>query len=264
MVPSVLHKSRSDYLIGITCDEEVESGRFRSPRALSQAVQKAGGIPLLLPSLIPFQKISQLVGALVGVVIAGGAFDIPPSFYGEKKRFRIDAPQRNRSDFEFRLIREAIRQKKPLLGICGGMQAINVVLGGTLYQDIASQVPSASSHEQKLPCDRPIHRVNLVKGSHIQEWLGTTRIRTNSTHHQAVKDLGKGLSVTGSAEDGVIEAIELVGAGLKPAHSLVIGIQWHPEVLNDNASRRLLREFIRYSSRPIRDNSGSPPIRGGR
>jgi putative glutamine amidotransferase len=205
------------------------------------------------------QKIPSLVSSLSGVIIAGGAFDIPPSRYGEKKRFRIDLPQKGRTDFEFRLIREALRQEKPLLGICGGMQAINVVLGGTLYQDIPSQLPSALRHEQKEEKHRPTHRVKLTKESLLRDWLGREKIRTNSTHHQAVKKLGRGLAISGYTEDHVIESIESVGAGLKPARNLILGVQWHPEVLRDRMSEKLFKNFIEYSSRAIEDNLGSRP-----
>jgi putative glutamine amidotransferase len=222
-------------LIGITCDEDDKTSHYRSSKALPEAIKKVGGIPLLLPSVISYSQLKKLLTSLHGIVIAGGAFDIPPSFYGEKKRYRIDTAQLQRTKFEIRLIREAILQKKPILGICGGMQAINVALGGTLYQDISSELAFANSHEQKESKTQATHFVNIIKNSKLHQIIHSTRIKTNTTHHQAVKDLGKTLTISAFADDGIIEAIE---------GKRVLGIQWHPEILKDRASQNLLRGFV--------------------
>lgn len=224
--------------IGMSCNEDQKQRIYSSPYSLAQAVSWAGGIPVLLPSAIGLQSIPKLLARCSGIVIAGGAYDLPPALYGERKRHRIDLPQRERIRFEFELIRQCLKMRKPLLGICGGMQSLNVVLGGTLYQDLPSEIPSEIVHEQKIPKHKPSHRITLQKDSLLFRWLGKQGIFVNSTHHQAVKALGKGLQAVAHAPDGVIEAIE------GPGGTLTLGVQWHPEVLVDAASKKFWKSFI--------------------
>lgn len=230
--------SHQPLFVGITSDEDPSTGYLKSSVSLSSVIRKAKGIPLILSSHIPGLYLKNLVSKLSAVIVAGGAFDISPSYYSEKRKYRIDPPQSKRTDFEFQLIRESIAQKKPLLGICGGMQAINVALGGSLYQDILAEIPCAKEHEQKIDKTKPTHFVNLVKNSKLCRMLKSKRIRVNSTHHQAVKELGRNLHVAGFAEDGVVEAIE------SDKHRFVLGVQWHPEVLKDQYSFKIFENLI--------------------
>lgn len=231
--------SHQSLFIGITADEDPSTTYLKSSVSLSSMIKRAKGVPIILSSHISKSHLKNLVKSLAGVVVTGGAFDIPPSYYSEKRKYRIDPPQFERTDFELRLICETISQKKPLLGICGGMQAINVALGGSLYQDILAEIPCAKEHEQKIDKTKPSHFVNIVKSSKLSRILKSKRIRVNSTHHQAVKELGKNLHIAGFAEDGVIEAIE------SETVPFVLGVQWHPEALKDKNSFKIFENLIK-------------------
>ncbi len=235
--------SHQSLFIGITSDEDSTTSHLKSAVSLSSMVKKAKGVPLLLSSYISKLHLENLVSQLSGLIVAGGAFDIPPFYYGEKKKYRIDPPQKQRTDFELHLISEAIAQDKPLLGICGGMQAINVAMGGNLYQDIRAEIPCAGEHEQKNERSKPGHYINVLKGTRLSTIVKSKKIGVNSTHHQAVKELGKNLSISAFAEDGVVEAIE------SEKYRFLLGVQWHPEVLKSQTSLKIFRAFIESCSK---------------
>jgi putative glutamine amidotransferase len=196
-----------------------------------QAVIDHGGMPVVLPVLEDPEMISELAEGLDGIVLAGGAFDIHPRHYGEKAIPELGVTKENRTRFELALTREAVEMDMPMLGICGGMQAINVAFGGSLFQDIKKQVKEAIPHQQKKPRNEPAHKVIIGQGTRLSEIMFQKRdtrdetVQVNSTHHQAVKEPGEGLIVAAAAPDSVIEGIE------STAHSFVIGVQWHPELL---------------------------------
>lgn len=208
--------------IGITIDADDAEGSYRLPRAYPDAVLSAGGLPLLLP-----QGDAAATGAWLslcdGIVIAGGAFDIAPERYGEKRRPGLGPVNEGRTGFEWALCQSALAAGLPLLGVCGGMQLLNVVRGGTLHQDLRSEL--GLSHEQPPPKDAPSHEVEIVSGTLLAGLVGPEPLRANSTHHQAVDRPGAGVLVSARACDGVVEAIEL------PEHSFALGVQWHPEAV---------------------------------
>jgi len=247
-------KTRSKLiLIGITPDfDPGERIPVRSPDEGTvylkdryyRAVSELGAIPVILPMVAKPRLIEGLLDRLDGLLLSGGGFDIHPKFYGEEPIPALGTVKENRTEFELEIFRLALRRDLPVLGICGGAQAINVALGGTLYQDLPTQRPHSISHQQTFSKTRPSHSVTVPAGTTLAAILGRKRsehtIRVNSTHHQAVKDVGKGLVVNAVAADGVIEAI----AG--PAQRLVLGVQWHPEMLvPDHADQvRLFRAFL--------------------
>jgi putative glutamine amidotransferase len=196
-----------------------------------QAVADNRGLPVVLPILDDEESISDLAQTLDGLMLAGGPFDIHPKHYGEKPVKELGETRENRTRFELAITREALELDLPVLGICGGMQAINVALGGSLFQDIKKQVPKAIPHEQKKPRNEPAHRVIIGQGTLLSRIMferkeGRDRTaQVNSTHHQAVKETGKGLLICAAAPDGVVEGIE------SPSHTFVLGVQWHPELL---------------------------------
>lgn len=169
-----------------------------------------------------------------GLVITGGNFDIHPSLYGQQVDARIDRIDAGRTNLELALAKEAIKSDFPTLGICGGMQAMAVAGGGTLYQDIRTQIPGAMEHEQTTNPMEPWHPITIETGL-IRKAFGCSILRVNSTHHQAVANPGC-FRVTARAPDGVVEAIE------HPANRCCVGVQWHPELI-DPAPLRMLTWF---------------------
>lgn len=235
-------------LIGISPDTE-SSGK-RAPRGegvrlyqlddhYARAVLEAGGMPMMLPLLPRRSDIRRILARLDGVLVSGGDFDIHPAHYGEAPIQALGRINEERTDFELELIDLALERSRPLLGVCGGAQAINVALGGTLYQDIVTQIPAALEH-QRGGARRPRgHRVVIRDDTLLRKIVGRSRLKTNTTHHQSVRRLGKGLIANAAAEDGVIEGIE------SRNHGFVLGVQWHPERLVKDAShKRIYAAFV--------------------
>jgi putative glutamine amidotransferase len=217
------------------------------PRRYYRAVQKAGGMPLVLPPIRLRSTLRKTLQHLDGILISGGNFDIHPSYYGEKPISALGAIKRDRTEFELELIDLALNQDLPLLGICGGAQAINVTLGGSLYQDIATELPNTDKHEQGAKRDKGGHAIEIYPGTRLRQIVQKQTLEVNTNHHQAVRKVGKGLLVSATAKDGLIEAIE------SPHHKFVLGVQWHPEALMDKDpyQRRIFSSFI-SAAKPLR------------
>ena len=230
-------------LIGLTADmEESKDPLFSIKRRYVDAVADAGGTPIILPALTPARRNDPFLSIVDGLLVTGGYFDIDPRLYGEEPLFRIDDIKRERTESEIYLIKKAVRLGLPVFGVCGGLQAINVAFKGSLYQDLGAQLDNSLQHEQKpLPVAKASHPVDLSRGSTLAKTVKSTSLQVNSTHHQAIKKLGKGLNVCATAPDGVIEAIEGDDDG-----SFIMGVQWHPEQLADNsASAAMFKAFVR-------------------
>ena len=201
------------------------------------ALRLAGGIPVILPRVSGEKEAMELIARLDGVFLTGGE-DFQPALYGEEKLNETVkcVPARDTSDIL--LVRCALKQKKPIMGVCRGMQGINVALGGTLYQDIPTQFPG-SCHKQKERGDTAVHSIALSEGSLVRLLLGgADSVRVNSLHHQAVKDPAPSLRITGWSEEGIPEALE--GEG-------IIAVQFHPEkfiVRGDDFYLPLFEEFV--------------------
>ena len=220
--------------IGVTLDVDPEKRRYEVQQAYVEAVLAAGGLPLLLPH--DPSAAAAYLALLDGLLVTGGAFDVSPELYGEVRRAGCGPEKPERTRFERELLEAALASSVPVLGICGGMQLLNVVRGGTLFQDLGADA-AIVGHEQPPPKDRPTHAVSVASGSLLARLLGPAEPehRVNSTHHQAVRDPGIGVLISGRAPDGVIEAIEL------PDLPFAIGVQWHPEaVLRHDARQALL------------------------
>ncbi len=238
-------------IIGLTADlgETIaRPGRPSLPRyelkqAYCDAIISAGALPLILPYVgdsSDMSAISTLIGLCDGLVVTGGAFDIPPALYGETAHAALGVQKPTRTHFEQQLLRAALGADLPLLGVCGGMQLLAVELGATLVQDIGSERPSAMNHEQPDDSREPAHTVNVEPDSLLSRITGASQLRVNSTHHQAVLSSGRA-TISGVAPDGVVEAIE--GRG-----RFVLGVQWHPELLSDAASSAIYRAFVQAAA----------------
>lgn len=230
-------------LIGITCHNDLDY-QYMLSHAYVQAVIEAGGIPLLLAMGVR-NEVSLLTKKLDGLLLSGG-YDINPLKYGEEPHKELGEVSPGRDDHEFELVQEFLRVDKPILGICRGHQVLNVIQGGTMYQDIHTEHDTAIlQHIQRSRRDHTSHNVHLVKDSKLSKIMDSNSILVNSLHHQAVKEVGSSLIVTGTASDGIIEAIE------SEEHSFVIGVQWHPETTacaGDVYSKKIFEAFINASN----------------
>jgi putative glutamine amidotransferase len=229
--------------IGLTCSTDdggpgPERLRILTKTAYPAWVERAGGLPLLLPSLSPGLAGEALDG-LDGLVLTGGK-DVHPFVYGAEpdKHLGLVDPQRDR--FEMPLIREALARGLPLLAICRGIQALNVAVGGTLRQDLAHDRTATVQHRMDVVGESMDHHtLEVEEGTLLHRLLGATRVAVNSFHHQAVDRLGQGLTVSARTLDGTIEAVEGAAGGF------VLGVQWHPEVMAaDHAVSRALFEGL--------------------
>lgn len=216
-------------VVGISCNHKESGGDYLSEN-YSKAILRAGGIPFIIPTVSSEQEAADILAKLDGVVFSGGS-DIPPSWYGEEllnETVKLN-PIRDRSDSL--LAKATLASGKPILGICRGSQILNVLLGGTLYQDIPSQLPEAHTHKGVS------HKIGLEKGSFLKEIFGTDSLTVNSTHHQAVKDLAPGAKLAALSDDGIVEAWET---------PQVRAVQFHPESLlaEDDKWLPLFESFV--------------------
>lgn len=209
--------------------------------AYIRAVIAAGGLPVLLPAAIPPADLPRLVSLFDGFLFCGGG-DLEPGCYGGSQHPNMHGVNPERDAFELALVPLVVQSGKPLLGICRGMQVLNVALGGDLYGDLASQLPAALKHDYfpGYKRDLLVHDVTIETASQLAAILGEASVKTNSIHHQAVRKLASDLRATAFSADGVIEAVEM------PANKFVLGVQWHPEWLQNSAPMRaIFTEFVR-------------------
>jgi putative glutamine amidotransferase len=201
------------------------------------AVRAGGGLPVVLP--IPDddpETIGGYLAAVDGLVFSGGE-DIAPAYYGESKDDRCQEPDPDRDLFEIHLARAALAGRVPTLGICRGLQVLNVAAGGTLYQDLACRPGTRDYHSATGENRRrTIHGVRLVPGSRLHAIMAVAESQVTSTHHQFVKDVAPGFRIGAeSAEDGIVEGIE------RPEHPFLVAVQWHPErIYNERAEHLAL------------------------
>lgn len=231
---------------------EYPTDRFYLSRHYSEAVEAAGGAPVHL-SLIPHTGyIDAVVDGLEGVLLPGSDSDVDPLRYGQQPHPALGEVHKIKDETDLLLIDAAERKQLPLLAICFGMQVLNVSRGGTLIQDIRSQLPEALKHEQGAPRDRPSHSVRVGAGNKLNEILKTEDLLVNSHHHQAIEMLGADLVETAWSPDGVIEAFE----DPRPDR-FVVAVQWHPELgwQSDRFSQRLFNSFVAHAREAVENLS---------
>lgn len=204
-----------------------------------QAVIMAGGIPVLLPVISGEENIRGQIEKVDGILLSGG-YDINPLKYGEEPYQEIDATFPEIDDHHLMSARIAVELGKPMLGICRGLQVINVAFGGTLYQDLSHFSSNCLKHFQKGQRHVPSHTVELMQDTVLARILGEDAVVTNSFHHQSAKDIAPGFRVNAKAKDGIIEGIE------KMDKTFILAVQWHPEMMADKSPEMLpiFRELI--------------------
>lgn len=228
-------------VIGFTLDYEEGGGYSKMPwYALREnycsSVSRFGALPLPLPHEV--ELVNHYLDLIDGLVVTGGAFDVPPEMYGELGKHETVKTKDRRTRFEWAITKGAMERKLPILGICGGEQLLNVVLGGTLTQHIPDAIPAALEHEQKNPRTEPGHEVSVNPGTLLHRIVGAERIAVNSAHHQAVAKPAPGSIINATAPDGVIEGIEW------PEHPFCLGVQWHPEYFVSPADEKIMQAFV--------------------
>jgi putative glutamine amidotransferase len=233
-------------LIGVTMSTTPDGAAGKNPprawlnNAYFRAVVNAGGIPVLLPPHLDARALDALWPRLGGILLTGGG-DVDPARFGEARHPTVADVSEARDRLEIEVTERATRDRRPLLAICRGVQVLNVALGGSLHQDIASDIGTTIAHAQTAPRDQPTHPVKVMgEGTRLGATLGAPEVEVNSMHHQALKRLGRGLREVAWAPDGIIEGIEI------PGDALVVGVQWHPEelVAHDSAARNLFRTLV--------------------
>jgi len=208
-------------------------------RPYTTRILDAGGLPLVMPP-VDEAGLDQLIALADALVLPGGGFDIDPRHYGEDILPECGHLKPERTDLEWGLLVRAEKKGIPVLGICGGMQLMNVVRGGSLLQDLPSQKPSSIVHTQKGSKTLPSHGVVVDAGTQLARIIGSDALHlpVNSTHHQAINKLGRDLVVTARADDGVVEGIEDV------AKAFFVGVQWHPESMDEGPHRAIYRALV--------------------
>jgi putative glutamine amidotransferase len=206
----------------------------------TQGLEEAGAVPVILNLTVSETVLKQFVSSFDGFLFTGG-HDLNPGLYGLEKKAYCGEICEARDKMEAYIFREAVLNKnKPALGICRGIQLINALLGGSLYQDIPTELPGAITHVKGPPYDVPAHSVRLLPESPLRKLIGKENIEVNSYHHQGVNKLAKGLEVMALADDGLVEAVYM------PDRSYVWAVQWHPEFsLKDENSKKIFLSFVK-------------------
>ena len=229
-------------IIGLTMRLELETDRFYLGRDYSEALEALGAIPYHI-SLIPnADYLSEIVKNVDGILLPGSDTDVDPLIFGEEPRPNLKKIIPEKENTDLMILAEAEKLNKNVLGICFGMQVLNVSRGGTLFQDIETDFENCVKHEQGKPLARNSHSIKVENQSLISRLITSKNdVRVNSHHHQAVGKLGKNLKSTAWAKDGVIECIEDTRED-----RFVLGVQWHPELSwrTDDLSRNIFTEFI--------------------
>jgi len=228
-------------LIGVTFDAEEPGGYAKFPwYALREnycsSIADAGGIPF--PLIHDLSLVDAYLSLIDGLVVTGGDNDVDPALYGVSTQHPTVKVKPKRTKFEIAVIQEALKKNIPVLGICGGHQLINVVLGGTLIQHIPEEVSANLKHEQPNSRAEPWHDVSIIKDTFLYKIIKTENLSVNSGHHQAIKDVGRGVIVNALAPDGVIEGIEV------PDYRFCLGLQWHPEFIVAPQDEIVFKAFI--------------------
>ncbi|MGP6138627.1 gamma-glutamyl-gamma-aminobutyrate hydrolase family protein [Jeotgalibaca sp. A127] len=210
-----------------------------TPQFYIDTVQGAGATPIMLP-VGTAEDARNMVEVLDALILSGG-HDVDPELYGEEPHRNLTLTFPKRDAFDFALYEAAIEKGIPVLGVCRGLQLINVYHGGSLYQDLPAQYDAELLlHVQKAPFETPLHGISVQPGSHLYDVIGA-HTKVNTLHHQAIKNLGTGLKAVAHSQDGIVEAIEPTDPNID-----MIAVQWHPEIMaySDPANKTLFKDFV--------------------
>jgi putative glutamine amidotransferase len=238
-------------VIGIPARSVVDSSNgFRYsgiPLTYSNCVERAGGAPVLIPLHLSEETLQAIYSRIDALLLAGGV-DVHPKEFGEDVMPFCGEIDTSRDETELRVTRWALADGRPIFGICRGIQMLNVAAGGSLYQDIPSQLETEYNHNYRKgdPYNLRAHSVAFEPNSRVAQWFGTTSLDVNSLHHQSLKKVAPGLRVTARAPDGVVEAVE------SNDDRFIVGVQFHPELLDDDARMNKLFEAFVASAREYR------------
>lgn len=230
-------------LIGITCGLIQNTGNVlvhQLGQAYTEAILRAGGQSVIIPVGLDVGSFPALLDRLDGVLFSGGG-DIDPQCFDGASHPKVYGISPERDSLEIALVKAALQMHKPLLAICRGIQLLNVALGGKLYTHIQDQAEHSLKHDwfPKFPRDKLAHTVSLKYGSQLNQIYAADDVQVNSMHHQGISRVGEGLTATAFAPDGLVEGLEVAGAGF------ALGVQWHPECLPDDpGSQSLFRVFV--------------------
>lgn len=228
----------------------IESGCFLGLERMAvlsdyiEAIRLTGGVPMILP-IVEEDLLIERQMSLVDALLLTGGYDVSPFFYDEEPQRGLETVRPERDIYELKLIEFAKKSGKPILGICRGLQILNVALGGTLYQDIGAALPSALQHSQKAKPDEETHTVKIISNTRLHQIFKEEFILTNSFHHQSIKEIASGAVANAHSMDGVIEGIEVAG------DSFILGVQWHPELMISKCPQmfKLFHSFIEAAKR---------------
>jgi putative glutamine amidotransferase len=234
---------------------DVDGDRFYLRKHYSEAIFHAGGIPVLVPLIAEKDYVQGLVRRLDAIVLSGSNSDVDPHRYGEEPHLKIGSVMSRRDQTDLYLLEEVFQDRKPLLAICFGIQILNVFLGGTLWQDIDSQVKGAVKHCQQGPEEYKSHTVKIKLESLLFALAAQDEFRVNSYHHQAIQEVASSLDPVAKAKDGIVEAVEL-----REKNHFVLGVQWHPEIgwEKDEISQRIFHCFVEVTGSQNKDVSRDP------
>lgn len=225
-------------IIGVTMT--MSKGQYAINEAYVKSIIQAGGIPLMIPLGVEKDAL-EIIDKIDGLLLTGGV-DVHPHFFNEEPHPRLGDVMLERDQVELKLSEAALERKIPIFGICRGIQLLNVVVGGTLYQDMPSQYEGTLIlHQQKAKRREVCHYIDIKKGSLLAEIVGKEKLAVNSFHHQALKDVPEIFTITAQSSDGIIEAIEMKD------YPFCLAVQWHPEemaIANEEYSLRLFSAFI--------------------
>lgn len=238
-------------LIGISCCYDNVSGRFNLGEDYVLAVRAAGGVPVILPHAGD-ADMPEILRAVDGVLLSGGS-DLDPDYFGEEPLPENGYIDPLRDQFEIQLARMTLAAEIPLLGICRGMQVMNVATGGKVHQDIGLALDKYLQHMQQAPRWYPTHGINIAKYSILYNILKSDKLRVNSFHHQIISSIGENFTISATARDGVIEAIESVNS-----KNFALGVQFHPENMYKKKPifLQIFAAFVRAAARYLSSKKG--------